>query len=139
MLLKKNIQSLINAGVTTFLFGSKSKFNDLCLKIVTEFKKDYPYLKRIFVRAEYEYINQDYENYLLEQYEQTYFSKLAHNSDRLAYIKRNNEMIDKSDICVFYYEENYKLPSNKSSGTKTAFDYTKTKNKPMINIASLKQ
>ena len=132
---KNTIQSLINAGITTFLFGSKSKFNDLCLNIVTEFKKTYPYLTRVFVRAEYEYINQDYENYLLQQYERTYYSKLAHNSGKLAYIKRNKEIIDKSDICVFYYEENYKLPSNKSSGTKIAFDYAKTKNKIIFNMA----
>ena len=136
---KNTIQSLINAGVTTFLFGSKSKFNDLCLKIVTSFKEDYPYLIRVFVRAEYEYINQDYENFLLEQYEQTYFSKLAHNAGKLAYIQRNKDIIDKSDICVFYYEEDYKLMSNKTSGTKIAFDYAKTKNKKIINIASIEQ
>ncbi len=34
--LKKTIVALINNGVTTFLFGSKSAFNNLSWEIVTE-------------------------------------------------------------------------------------------------------
>ncbi|MCM1306905.1 MAG: DUF1273 domain-containing protein [Bacteroides sp.] len=134
---KKSIKKLIDDGVTIFLFGSRSKFNDLCLKIVTEFKKNYPQLIRVFVRAEYEYIDQNYENFLLEQYERTYYSKQAHSAGRLAYIKRNQDMIDQSDVCIFYYDDSYKLSTNKTSGTKIAFEYSKTKNKNLINIYDL--
>lgn len=38
-LLKKTIVTLINNGVTTFLFGSKSEFDNLSWEVVTELKK----------------------------------------------------------------------------------------------------
>ena len=52
--LKKTILHLITEkDVNRFLFGSKSKFDDLCLEIVTELKKDYPNVKRVYVRSHY--------------------------------------------------------------------------------------
>ena len=33
---------IVNENVDTFLFGSKSEFNDLCRYTVTELKKKYP-------------------------------------------------------------------------------------------------
>ena len=60
-------------SVDTFLFGSKSRFNSLCLETVTELKEKYPYIKRVYVRAEYPYISKNYKNYLLERYEDTYY------------------------------------------------------------------
>lgn len=72
--LNKVIEKLIaRKRVNTFLFGSKSEFNTLCLKIVTDFKEKYPYIKRVYVRAEYPYINNEYEEYLLESYDDTYY------------------------------------------------------------------
>lgn len=132
--LTSEILNLINQGITTFYFGSKSDFNDICLKIVTKFKQDYPNLTRIFVRAEYEYIDKDYENYLLKRYDSTYFSQLAHNAGRLVYIKRNQELIDNSDVCIFYFDKNYKISHNRSSGTEIAYNYANRKKKRIINI-----
>ena len=66
---------IVDENIDTFLFGSKSQFDDLCYDIVTEIKKKYPHIKRIFVRAEYPYIDESYEAYLLESYEDTYFPK----------------------------------------------------------------
>ena len=40
-------------------------------------------------------------------------------------------MIDESDICVFFYDNN---SFNKKSGTKLALDYAIKKNKFVINI-----
>lgn len=44
---------IVDENVDTFLFGSKSRFNNLCLELVTEIKEKYPHIKRIYVRAEY--------------------------------------------------------------------------------------
>ena len=64
--LKKLLLSLIdNRNADTFLFGSRSDFDDLCLEVVTEIQKERPGIKRVYVRAEYPYISRDYENYLL--------------------------------------------------------------------------
>ena len=68
------IEKLIeNEKVYTFLFGSKSAFNRFAYKIVTEIKSKYPQIRRIYVRAEFADISEDYKNYLLEGYEDTYY------------------------------------------------------------------
>lgn len=132
--LYKIIENLIiNEKVDTFLFGSKSEFNDLCLKTVINLNDRYPYIKKIYVRAEYPYINEDYKNYLLQTYDKTYYPDKILNSGRAAYIERNYEMIDKSKFCVFYYDENYIPKSKKNSGTKLAYDYA-IKKKRVINV-----
>ena len=42
---------IVNEKVDTFFFGSKSQFDDLCHKVVTELKEKYPHIKRIYVRS----------------------------------------------------------------------------------------
>ena len=50
-LIKKTILTIedliVNKGVLYFLFGSRSEFDSLCHKIVTELKIKYPNIKRI--------------------------------------------------------------------------------------------
>lgn len=113
---------IIDEKVDTFLFGSKSRFNSLCLELVTEIKENYPHIKRIYVRAEYPYISEHYKNYLLESYEDTYYPEKILNSGRAAYVERNYEMIDNSHYCIVYYDEP-NAPTTRKSGTKIALDY----------------
>ncbi len=124
---------IVEKQVDTFLFGSKSRFNSLCLELVTELKGKYPHIKRVYVRAEYPYISEHYKNYLLESYEDTYYPKKIMNSGRASYVERNYEMIDKSDYCVVYYDEQGILTTRKS-GTKIALDYAIKKRKNMISV-----
>ena len=122
---------IVNKNVDTFLFGSKSRFNSLCLEIVSNLKEKHPHLKRVYVRAEYPIIDENYKDYLLKNYEDTYYSEKLINSGKIVYVKRNFEMIDKSDICVFYYNKENE-PQNRKSGTKIALDYAKRKEKEII-------
>ena len=56
--LKQTVDQLIEEnGVSVFLFGSASKFDDLCLETVTELKKVYPEIKRVYVRSVYPQIS----------------------------------------------------------------------------------
>ena len=82
--LQEIIENLIvKQEVDTFLFGSKSAFNSLCLEVVTELKQQkYPDIKRIFIRAEYPYINEDYKRYLLQFYEDSYYPKTLLGANR---------------------------------------------------------
>ena len=89
---------IIYENVDTFLFGSKSRFNDLCYELVSAVKEKHSHIKRIYVRAEYPYINNDYKNYLLKSYEDTYYPEKILNSGRAVYVERNCEMIDKSQF-----------------------------------------
>ncbi|MBR6533116.1 MAG: hypothetical protein IKT44_01650 [Clostridia bacterium] len=127
---------VIKENVKIFLFGSKSQFNDVCYEQVTKIKEKHPDIKRVYVRAEFLDINENYKSYLLERYEETYFSKKAVNVKRAVYVQRNYEMINKSQYCVFYYKEDY-LPKNRKSGTKIAFDYAVKNRKKIIRLPRL--
>lgn len=125
---------IINKNIDTFLFGSKSQFIELCLEIVSEFKEKYPYIRRIYIRAEYPYINESYRNYLSESYEDTYYPEKIINAGKSVYVERNYEMIDKSDYCVIYYNKSATDSYNRKSGTKIAYEYAKKKNKNIMVI-----
>ena len=135
---------IVNEKLDTFLFGSKSQFDDLCHKIVTELKEKYPHIKRIYVRSAFQHIPDWYEDSLLQHYEDTYFPEHMENAGRASYVERNQEMINKSDFCIVYYDENYAPPKRKNSrrdltdyqprsGTKIAYNYAVKKKKIIIN------
>ena len=144
--LRETVENLIvGKKVDTFLFGSKSEFNELCLQVVTELKEKYPHIRRVYVRAEFPYIDESYTDYLLQSYERTYYPERMINAGKAAYVERNYEMIDNSSYCVIYYDENYLPPRRRnskrnvsdyqpSSGTKLAHDYTVKKNITVINL-----
>lgn len=117
--------------VDTFLFGSKSRFNDLCHELVTKIKEKYPHIKRVYVRAEYPYIDDNYQAYLLENYEDTYYPEKIIGAGKAAYVERNCEMINNSRFCVVYYDEQ-NAPTTRKSGTKTVLDYAVKHKKEII-------
>lgn len=149
--IKNLIEDLIvNKNVGIFMFGSKSRFDDLCYDIVTELKNKYPHIKRIYVRAEFEYIDGEgckaYKDGLLEHYEDTYYPEHMIKAGKSRYVERNQEMIKKSDFCIFYYDENYQPPRRRNSkrdlfdyqpksGTGVAYNYAiKKKDKQVFNV-----
>ena len=146
--IKQTVLNLIDEKqVDTFLFGSRSDFNDLCLEVVTEIQKKRPNIKRVYVRAEYPYINKDYEDYLLGSYDATYIPENVIEAGKAAYVERNFHMIDKADLCIFYYNENYKPPlkpatrgritrDQPKSGTKVAYEYAIRQQKEIINLSA---
>lgn len=115
-------------------------------------KSKYPYIRRVYVRAEFEHIDGEgsraYREGLAERYEDTYYPESVSGAGKAVYIKRNFEMIDKSSICVVYYDEHY-MPSRRkqsrrdltdyqpSSGTGVAYKYAEKKRRRIINIAAL--
>ena len=140
---------IINKDIDTFLFGSKSQFDDLCYDAVSELKNEHPEIKRIYVRAENEYIDGEgsraYREGLYELYEDTYFPEHVSGAGKASYVERNQEMINHSKFCVVYYDENYLPPRRKNSrrdlfdyqpksGTAVAYDYAVKKKKEIINI-----
>ena len=146
--LKETIVALINRGASTFLFGSMSEFDNLAWEAVTELKKEYPCIRRVYVRSAYMHISKSYEEHLLEHYEETYFPPRIENAGKYSYVERNYEMIDSSTYCVFYYNENYipplkkqskhnaLPPSRRNSGTEIAYSYAIKKEKQIINLYS---
>lgn len=131
--LSQTVEKLITEeNVDTFLFGSRSEFDTLALDIVTKIKEKYPHIKRIYVRAEYPYIDDHYTSYLLKSYDEAYFPEKIIGAGRAVYVERNYEMINQSKFCVFYYDASLCDPKRKS-GTKIALDYAVKNNKTVIN------
>ena len=132
--LNKTIRKLIvEKEVDTFLFGSKSQFNDLCYEQVTRLKEEHPHIKRIYVRAEFPHIPEGYEVYLRERYEDSYYPDAVKGAGKAVYLQRNRTMIDNSRFCVVYCRENY-APPNRKSGTVQSLDYATKKNKEIIRL-----
>jgi len=113
---------IIDEKVDTFLFGSKSRFDSLCLELVTKLKEKYPHIKRVYVRAEYPVITDDYRAYLLKFYENTYYPEKLHGAGRAVYVERNREMIQRSRFCIVYYDKEC-IPATRKSGTRIALAY----------------
>lgn len=124
---------ITNEKFDTFLFGSKSEFNTLCYEVVTELKEKYPHIKRVYVRAEYPYIDDNYKTFLLENYEDTYYPEKAMGAGKAVYVERNCEMINNSSVCIIYFDEKIISTAHKS-GTKLALDYALKKGKRIINL-----
>lgn len=121
-------------NVTEFLFGSKSNFTDFCYEIVTNLIYQYTNIKRIFIRAEYPIISEEYYNYLNTFYEDSYFYSEKLVTNKFSHIRRNQVMIDKSDICIFYFNKNYQPNTKTQSGTHIAYEYAIKKGKKILNI-----
>ena len=123
---------IVDEKVDTFLFGSKSRFDSLCLELVTKLKEKHPHIKRVYVRAEFPIISDSYKAYLLEQYEDTYYPERIVGSGRAVYVERNYEMIHNSRFCIIYYDEEG-APTTRKSGTKIALEYAIKHKKEIIN------
>ena len=139
---------IINYNVQTFLFGSKSNFNDLCHLAVSELKEKYPNIKRVFYtcksegctleieREKYEIIYSRLLNQKIRLlgFEEEFEHKSKYEAGRASYVERNQAMINDSDFCIFYYNKNY-VPSTKTnSGTKLAYEYAVRRKKKIINL-----
>ena len=154
------IAALIAKGADTFLFGSRSDFDALCWEVVTELKEQYPYIKRIcytaphdtaFTSKEEREQSERFFSQMMKRevhymdFEEVFCSQKSLMANKNAYIVRNQEMIDTSDICVFYYKKDYLPPKRKptkkilpdyqsKSGTAISFDYATRQKKQIINI-----
>ena len=137
---------ILHKKVDTFLMGSKSDFDHLCREVVSALKEKYTHIRRIYVRAEFPYINDDYEKYLLRNCEETYYPERLIGAGKAVYVERNCEMIDKSAYCIVYFKDEY-LPHRRKnsrqdlfdyqpkSGTDIAYQYAIRKKKTIINVA----
>ena len=154
------VSTLIADGADTFLFGSKSQFDSLCWQVITELQKQHPNVKRVSYNTPHETAftsrdeRQRYEQIYLQiagrkvnfrEYDNAIDSQKAMNATKDTYIMRNQDMIDDSDVCVFYYDKDYLPPKRKQSpkdiadyqpqsGTAVAFAYAKQKKKRIINV-----
>ena len=136
---------LIENGMVNFIFGDHSAFDDLCYELVTELKEKHPEIKRINFRKDYEDTNDYTMQFLIVGYEESICPKSVGSAGRASYVERNQAMIRESDICIFYYDENYQPSRRKygkhyltdyqpKSGTAVAYAYAVQKKKTVYNL-----
>lgn len=148
---------IVCENVKRFLFGSKSEFDELCHRIITELKEKYREIKRVGYtcrgesvikeseREKWEKIYSDIEKREVRLFgvEEEFEHKNKYVACKGAYIERNQAMIDDSDYCLFYYNEHYvamQIENNvllqipPKSGTAIAYKYAKRKNKKIKNF-----
>ena len=162
--LKVNVRNIIENliikdKIKVFLFGSRSNFDYLCHLVVTELKEKYKDIKRIAYTCKSEtcilenekekweeiYSNLQKKKVTLLGVEEEFEHKTKYTAGRSSYIERNKEMINNSDICIFYYNEDYQTELKKyskrsigyyqpNSGTYLAYKYAKQKKKLILNL-----
>ena len=150
---------IVNENVKIFLFGSRSDFDWLCHAIVDELKTKYTDIKLVayncrseasFLESEREkweeiYSHKEKRPVHLLCVDEVFDHKTKYKSGRAAYVERNYAMIDNSDYCLFYYDENYLPPKRKwakrdlfayqpKSGTALAYKYAQQKKKIVHNF-----
>ena len=163
--LERVIVGLIDEGADTFLFGSRSEFDDLCHRIVTKLQKRYPQIKRIMYtcRSEYACMKEEKEereriaravtkrDIVYKDYDGSMMADRLWSAGKASYVERNEDMINASDYCVFYYDPAYLPPKRKraksdaseyqpKSGTRLAFEYANQRKRggkelKIVNIA----
>ena len=138
-------------------------FVDLVWQIVQELKKEeFSFLETVAydtksedscLTSDVEKKNRMYSILLNKQVELMHFDRVvkcerSFSATKNTYIERNQQLIDESDICLFYYDEHYKPAKRKiskkgfseyqpKSGTGIAYDYAKRKNKVIINVKDI--
>ncbi len=136
---------IVQEKVDTFLFGSKSDFDRLCYETVCELKKIYPHIRRIYVSVYPPSIYDKDTSNLPRGYEETYYLDGIRRAGKATYVKRNYKMIDSSQFCVVYFDEDYEPPKPRrksiylpefqpKSGTKVAYEYARKKEKIIFNV-----
>ena len=116
-------------GVRVFLFGSRSQFDDLCHERVTRMQEEYPDIKRIAFtcRSEYACMKDEKEereriaravtkrDIKYKDYDGVQQSERIYSAGKASYVERNQDMINESDYCVFYYNPYYLPTTRKQS------------------------
>lgn len=158
--IREAVERLITEeNVIYFLFGSRSSFDSLCHDIVSELQKKYPKIQRIAYTCRHECatLKEDKANkeriwssilkypVHIRDYDAEYEHKTKYCSGRASYVERNQSMINDSDFCIFYFNENHLPPRRKltrshlsdyqpKSGTFLAYKFAVQKKKEIINL-----
>ena len=138
-LLTKAIKSVVSRlieeeNAETFLFAINSSFDRCCLDAVTELKRHYPLIRRVCILPPQQMRQYDLNYYRLHDYDEIYNPYTEGKYGYGKSVNRSQIMIDKSDILVTYYADDYRLFKGARLGAKMAINYALKKNKKVVNI-----
>ena len=130
---------IVEEGVDTFIFGSRSKFDELCYIVVTELKWKYPYIQRIAYLCKHEsgclagegkkeqcrIKELTGRDVYVREFEDIKKSDRVNSAGRACYVERNYWMVDNSDFVIMYFE--IQLEKRVRSGVCVTYEYAKKK------------
>ena len=130
MKIKNKILELLRNNFRVFYFGGFSEFDDVCYKIVSEYKKEFPDIYRIFCSSDIRWLRPSKQPKWLsnEEFEEITYLDLDYDYWYTRIYYRNCEIINRSDFVLFFALE------NNESGAYKALKYAKSKKKEYINL-----
>ncbi len=126
---RAEIEKSVSFGCRIFYFGGYGEFDGLCYSIVTELKKEYTDIKRIYCVPQEKYLRKKVRYFNKENYDDVIYLELKLEWWYKSIYYRNCAMIDKSDYVIFYAEK------RADSGAYKTYKYAKkTKKKQIVNL-----
>ena len=125
-------EDLIKQGCKYFYFGGFGEFDNLCHKVISKLKANYPHIQRFYCLSDPTHLRVDKRTKWLkkEDYEEFVYLDLDFDWWYTRIYYRNCAMIDRSDVVVFYVEE------KNDSGAYKAFKYAKQNKKIIVNMCN---
>lgn len=120
------LEELILKGYTIFYDGNSGAFDKKCASAVLELKHKYPHIKLIRILTYYHHDKERYE--LPSCYDGSILPEIEKLHYKQKIVKRNEWIVDNSDILVCHIEETYK------SGAYRTLKYAQKQNKTIIYI-----
>lgn len=120
--LERTSQTLILNGADTFYLGGYGAFDNLAAAVLRELKKTYPKIQVILVLA---YLNRNTDT---SGYDSTLYPDLENVPLRFAVSKRNERMVEMSDVIVAYVTHNW-------GGASKTLDCAKRKRKIIYSFS----
>lgn len=118
------IEEMIEKGANEFLLGGYGNFDNLAAKVVKKLKAKYPHINSILVVP---YLDRKYN---LEMYDSSVYPPLEDVPLRFAISKRNEWMIQNSQVVVAYVRYSW-------GGASKTLMYAQKRKKQIINIGNL--
>lgn len=119
--LRDVVKTLILSGADTFYLGGYGAFDRIAAAVVQENKHQHPQIASVLVLA---YLNQKTES----EYDTTLYPPLENVPMRFAISKRNQWMVDQSEVVVAYVQYRW-------GGASATLDYAMRKGKKVIQYS----
>ena len=125
----KNIllDEIIKNPTCKFYLGGYGDFDGLCLRMLKDFKANFPEIELIFITP---YLDKNYSKleFAKYHYDDVIFPPLESVPRKFAILKRNEWMVDEADLVIAYVIYS-------CGGAAKTLEYAKRKNKTIINLA----
>ena len=122
--LRQVVDQLIDNGADTFYLGGYGQFDSLASAVIRDLKQQHPHIRSVLVLP---YLDRQYP---LKRYDETLYPPIETVPRRFAISRRNEYMIDESDVVVAYVLHSF-------GGAYTTRQYAKREGKIIIDYPSI--